>query len=37
MNSTLLFFVIGFLAALVGFAAGYFTGDKAADLLDGDR
>jgi hypothetical protein len=37
MNATLLFFIIGFSAALVGFAAGYFAGDKTADLLDGDR
>ena len=37
MNTTLLFFLIGFSAALVGFAAGYFAGDKTADLLDGDR
>ena len=37
MNATLLFFLIGFSAALIGFAAGYFAGDRAADLLDGDR
>ena len=37
MNTTLLFFLIGFIAALVGFAVGYFAGDKTADLLDGDR
>lgn len=37
MNNVLLFFIIGFMAALVGFTAGYFAGDKTADLLDSDR
>jgi hypothetical protein len=37
MNNVLLFFIIGFMAALIGFATGYFAGDKTADLLDGDR
>lgn len=32
MNNVLLFFIIGFMAALVGFAAGYFAGDKAAEI-----
>ena len=32
MNATLLFFLIGFTAALVGFAAGFFAGDKAAEI-----
>ena len=30
MNTTLLFFLIGFAAALIGFAVGYFSGDKLA-------
>lgn len=37
MNATLLFFLIGFTAALVGFLTGYLAGEKTADLLDGDR
>lgn len=37
MNTTLLFFLIGFTSSLVGFAVGYFSGEKTADLLDGDR
>jgi hypothetical protein len=32
VNTTLLFFIIGFTSSLVGFAAGYFAGDKAAEI-----
>lgn len=28
MNNVLLFFIIGFMAAFIGFVAGYFFGDK---------
>jgi hypothetical protein len=37
MNTTILFFLIGFASSLVGFVAGYLAGEKTADLLDGDR
>jgi hypothetical protein len=37
MNPTILFFLIGFISSLVGFAVGYLSGDKTADLLDSDR